>query len=173
MKNNLKDKFKQALKENANPDPVELEKQSLPRSIFIIPSIAFIVILFATYLINPYAGIDFQGKIESPKAGSETEKEVKVIGETKNIEPGQYIWLAVDKPGIGLCWPKTHIASNTKFSTTILEEGPKETFFISLYVLNENFHNQWKDWQNRKIFGGVHLPPESKRIDSIELILKD
>ena len=55
--------------------------------------------------------------------------------------------------------------------TTILEEGPKGPFILSMYVLNKNFHNQWKVWQDRKIFGGLHLPPDSKRLDSVNLIL--
>ena len=107
MNDSLKEKFKQALKENADPEPEESVKKKLPRSIFIIPSIVFIIILSATFLINPYSksGGPY-GKIKQPSIGSTITGEVEVVGETEDIEPGQYIWLAVDKPDIGLCWPK-------------------------------------------------------------------
>jgi hypothetical protein len=54
-------------------------------------------------------------------------KEIKVVGETKNVNVDQYIWLAFDNPEYGKCWPKTHIPVNIEFSTTVLEEELKET----------------------------------------------
>ena len=174
MNGKIKEELKEALKDNAALDQIGSKKQSIPKSIFIILAIAFIVILLGTYLLNPYAKDSGPyGEIISPIAGTEIGNIVKIVGETKNIESGQYIWLAVDKPGIGSCWPKKYVPGNTKFSTSILEEGPKGVFTLSLYILNENFHKQWKEWQGKKIFGGVHLPSESKRLDSAKLILGD
>ena len=170
MNDSLKKQFKQAIIENTETNSFQLEKQSLPISIFIIPGIFFTLILAATYFLNPYSNTGPIGKIKTPKVGSVTQKEFKVVGETRNIESGQYIWLAVDKPGIGLCWPKVQIAANTKFSTSILEEGPKGSFTLSIYILNKNFHEQWKGWQDRKIFGGLHMPPKSKRLNSVKLV---
>jgi len=166
----IKEKFKQAIAENTESKSDEFSR--LPKSVFIIPGIVFITIIAATYFFNPYSNLGPIGKIEMRIAGSKTGKEVKVVGETRNITEGQFVWLAVDKPGIGLCWPKKLIAANAKFSTTILEEGPKEEFTLSLYMLDENFHKQWKEWQDHKIFGGLHLPPETKRLKSVRLILK-
>ena len=173
MNDKLKEKLKSALRENADSQTAEIKTQTLAKSVFIILCIVFFVILTGTYFLNPYSELGPQGKIKSPPAGSETGKEVRVIGETKNIEPGQYIWLVVDKPEIGLCWPKMSVKPNTKFSTTILEEGPKGDFMLSKYVLNEIIHSQWKEWQDRDMFGGVNMPPKSKRLDSIKLVLKN
>ncbi|MCK5100754.1 MAG: hypothetical protein KAR45_21765 [Desulfobacteraceae bacterium] len=113
-----------------------------------------------------------QGKILLPAAGTITGHEVSVICETKNLEPGTCVWLAVDKPDIGLCRPKgSSIPANTKIQTTIYEGGPKEQYRLSLYALNENYNTQWQDWIDRKIFGGLPMPPDSKRLASVTLIL--
>ena len=66
MTDELKEKLKKAIAENA--DPIEPEKQSLPRSIFIIPGAVFAIILLGTYFLNPYSIEDSgpYGKIESP-----------------------------------------------------------------------------------------------------------
>ena len=172
MNDNLKERIKQALKEGTNSESAEIEKKPLPRSIFIIPGFVFAVILIGTYLLSSQIKAGPQGKIKSPVVGSETGKVVRVVGETKNIEPGQYVWIVVDKPEIGLCWPKVPIDANTKFSTTILEEGPKGPFSLSLYVLTEHFHKQWTEWKNQEIFGGLPMLPESRRLDLIRLVLK-
>ena len=114
-----------------------------------------------------------QGKIISPVEGTVTGNEISVICETKNIEPGSYIWLAVDKPELGLCWAKAFsLPINTRVQTTIHEGGPKEPYRISLYILNESYNTQWQDWKDHEIFGGLHMPPDSKRLASVELILK-
>lgn len=173
MTDNLKEKFMLALEEHADKplqfDLINLKKPFLITIIFCIIMAGFIHITSSS---TPGPSTNPMGKIRSPVAGSETGKEVNIVGETKNIGVGQYVWLAIDKPDLGLCWPKMHVLGNTKFSTNILEEGPKEAYRLSLYVLNEIFHKQWKEWQDRKIFGGVHMPPESKRLDQVTLLLK-
>ena len=114
-----------------------------------------------------------QGKIISPLEGTVTGNEISVICETENIEPGSYIWLAVDKPELGLCWAKAFsLPINTRVQTTIHEGGPEEPYRLSLYILNENYNTQWQDWKNHDIFGGLHMPPDAKRLASVELIFK-
>lgn len=110
------------------------------------------------------------GKIHSPGPGAITGKEVTVIAETKNLEPGQYIWLAVDKPGISLCWPKKQLHGNSKFTTTILEEGPKEPYTLSLYAVNKTINDQWQEWLDAGRLGGLPMPPDRRRLDSVRLI---
>lgn len=174
MKEVLKKKLKEAMVESVAANNNNFDDQSLPKSIFIIPTIVFILILIGTYFLNPYSNVASgpHGKIELPKKGTTTGKEVRVIGETRNIQEGQYIWLAVDKPDVELCWPKKHIASNTKFSTTILEEGPEGEFILTLYALNENYRKQWREWQDREIFGGLPIPPKNKKLTMISMTLK-
>jgi hypothetical protein len=83
------------------------------------------------------------------------------------------VWLAVDKPKIGLCWPKGYkIPINTKIQTTIYEGGPKEPYRLSLYAFNETWSNNWQHWIDHQIFGGLPMPPDSKRLASVVLILK-
>ena len=172
MNDELKEKFRQAVQENIDSKKIEQKNSRLPKSIFIIPGFVFILILSVTYLLKPYSYSETRrpyGKINSPDKGTKTGGIVNVSGETKNIGVGEYIWIAVDKPGIGLCWPKVCVKGNTKFSTTIFEEGPKGEFILSMYILNENFNQQWK---NHEILGGLHMPPDSKRIESVKLLLK-
>lgn len=171
MTDTLKDKLKQALEENADKSQ-KPKKNKTPLLIIIIVALIIIGLQYSTSIFSTGSSTDPQGKITTPADGSSTGKEVRVVGETKNINAGQYIWLAIDKPDLGLCWPKKRILRNTRFSTTILEEGPKEAYRLSLYVLNETFHDQWKDWRDQKIFGGLHMPPESQRLDQITLLLE-
>lgn len=105
MNQNLKEALKEAMIENTLSKKDDLGTQPFPKSIFIIPSIFFILILICTYLLNPHSNIFTgpYGKIKLPKKGQITGIEVKVVGETRNIKGVQYIWLAVDKPEIDLC----------------------------------------------------------------------
>ena len=99
--------------------------------------------------------------------------EVKITTETRNLEHGQYVWLTVDKPDIGLCQPKiSKIMQNTKFMTTIYEGGPKEPYTLSLYAVTKTVNDQWQEWVNKKMFGGLPMPPDKRRLDSVRLILK-
>ncbi len=110
------------------------------------------------------------GKIHLPTPGSETGPTVGVRAETRNIPAGQYLWLAVDKPALGLCWPKfDHIHPNIMFQTTIQEGGPKEFYTISLYSLNETLNDQWTQWMDRQLLGGLPIPPDSRRLASVRL----
>ncbi len=115
--------------------------------------------------------IVLKGEIILPVEGTITGHDVSVIIETKNLEPGTCVWLAVDKPDIGLCWPKTSLQANRKLQTTIYEGGPKEPYRLSLYAFNETWDKQWQSWLDHKIFGGLPMPPDSKRLAHVTLIL--
>ena len=112
------------------------------------------------------------GAILSPVQGSTTGNTVRVQGKTQNIEPGKYIWLVVDKPALQLCWPKIHCPEpNCSFMATIKENGSREAYVLSLYAVNERTHKYFTEWREHKVFGGLPMLPESRRLDSIELTL--
>jgi len=170
---NIKNKLKQALTENANK---ERSKNKNKRIFIFIVGVLLVSIFtfFGSTLFSSNTPLGPWGQIKKPNPGMTTGQKVKVTGETKNIEPGQYIWLAVDKPDRGLCWPKMHITTpNTNFGTTIMEEGPEEPYSLSLYLINQTVHEQWKEWLDHEKLGGLHIPPERKRLDSVRLLLKN
>ena len=93
---NIKDKLKQALKENAQQDIPK--KQNRKILIFITGALLVgIFILFGSSLFSSNTTIGPWGQIKNPAVGKTTGQKVKVYGETKNIQPSQYLWLAVDK----------------------------------------------------------------------------
>ncbi len=169
----IKNKLKEALEANAQRETSESHNR---KPFILIACITFLgaVMLFGYVLLfsnTPTRGP--WGQIKKPAHGKTTGQKVRVTGETKNIESGQYIWLAVDKSDIGLCWPKMHITeSNTNFRTTVMEEGLEEPYSLSLYLVNQTIHEQWKEWLEHEIFGGLHMPPERKRLDSVRLLLE-
>lgn len=174
-----KEDIKEVLKKNWKKQPEKntistKNKQRLKTAPVIVALIAVIIttaILFSTVESDQPSGP--YGKIISPSAGSQTGSSVYVTAETRNLPPGQHVWLAVDKPDLGLCWPKKlRIRPNTKFRATVYEGGPNEPYNISLYVLNETLHNQWTDWIDRKLMGGLPMPPENRRLDTVKLLKK-
>ncbi len=190
-KDKIKDALRQALKNTKPVPPMQKKPKRTPILVLIVMCLLIFGLQYST---NFFASSELEpvnmttppkieitveqttsprGKIISPVEGTVTGNEINVVCETKNIEPGSYIWLAVDKPKLGLCWAKAFsLPINTRVRTTIHEGGPKEPYRLSLYILNENYNTQWQDWKNHDIFGGLHMPPDSKRLASVELILK-
>ena len=189
-----KDKIKDALRYALKKDHAQANKKEAKRTPVIILVVMATLILglqYTTTFFSSGSGTDSQKDISVPSEenisslsvdsdvvsdatvqGTITGNEVSVIIETKNLEPGTCVWLAVDKPELGLCWPKAHrIEPNTKVQIKILKEGPKEPYRLSLYALNEYFDKQWQDWVDHKMFGGLHMPPDSKRLASVEIVL--
>jgi hypothetical protein len=118
-------------------------------------------------LLGPWARITF------PLPGTTTETNVKITAETRNIEPGQHIWLAVDKPDLELCRPKSpRLMPNTGFSTTICERGPNGPgpYRVSVYAVTKTLNDQWEDWVNKKQLGGLPMPPKQRRLASVVLV---
>lgn len=176
-----KDKIKAAFHEyldeeeshskTAKPD-IKIVKQSPWLKILGVILIVFGLYFTASLLADPESSTGPSGKIYTPSTGSITSTAVKVTAETKNLEPGQYVWLAVDKPNIGLCWPKCpRIEPNSKFSTIIYEEGPEEPYQLSLYAVNKTTHDHWQEWLDQEKFGGLPMPPDPRRLDSVKLVL--
>ncbi len=153
-------------------NPYNKKSRLSPILIILIACLFFGAIQYGSTLLSsdpistgPY------GKIIAPVAGTTTGKEISVTAETKNLEPGQYVWLVLDKPGIGLCWPKMQIKTNMHFKTSIKEEGTKGSYTLSLYVVHKTINDQWQEWLDNKLFGGLPMLPDKRRLDSIRLIL--
>ncbi|EMS79171.1 hypothetical protein [Desulfotignum phosphitoxidans] len=172
----LKDKIIQAIKENQTPEQSTSKhhKKTL-YSIMIVSALTTLCLVLSILFINnlfskapppgPWARITF------PLPGTTTGTKVKITAETRNIEPGQHIWLAVDKPDLELCWPKSpRLMPNTGFSTTIYERGPNEPYRVSVYAVTKTLNDQWEDWVNKKQLGGLPMPPKQRRLASVVLV---
>jgi len=173
MESQFKDDLKEILLKKKES---EKSKKNITYKIIALSSFATICIVtflyFSTSLFSSSPITGPYGKIHSPAAGSVTGKEVSVTAETRNLEPGQYVWLVVDKPDIGLCWPKgQRLASNKSFTTVIYEEGKKEPYTLSLYVVSKTINDQWQEWLDAAMHGGLSMPPDKRRLDSVKLIL--
>ncbi len=176
-KEDLKQSVCQTLKEQADEiDKTSTVKSrnSIMKTALFLTSICFAVVIVSQAIVlfssekvtGPY------GKIIEPLSGITTGKEVGITGETWNFEPGQYVWQAVDKPKIGLCWPKSpQIIPNTEKKTTIYEGGPREPYTVSLSVVNKTINDQWQQWLEKRMFGRQPLLPDKRRLDSVILIL--
>ncbi len=77
----------------------------------------------------------------------------------------------MDKPAIRLCWPEIQIKSDTKFKTMIYEEGKREPYTLSLYVVHKTINNQWQEWLDNKMHVGLPVLPDKRRLDFVKLIL--
>lgn len=130
-------------------------------------------LLFVARFSPPATPTGPWGEILVPTSRSVTGHHVIVSAKIANLELGQYVWLTVDKPDLGLCWPKApKIEPNTLFSTTIYEGDPKEAYTLLLYAIPKTLHDQWTVWANQNRLGGLPMPPDNRRLDSIQLISK-
>jgi hypothetical protein len=41
---------------------------------------------------------------------------------------------------------------------------------VSVYAVTETLNDQWEDWVKMKRLGGLPMPPENRRIDSVVLM---
>lgn len=182
----VKNRVIQALKENAESEKASDFKEQAAEPVTLIPentglspgliagaaagAIIGLILLYA-YVLHPGAGD--RGKIIQPAAGSETGSRVKVTARTWDIEPGEYVWLVVDKPEMGVCWPKFHVSEvNIHFKIAIYEGGPDGPYSLSLYVVNQDIHDQWTAWQSARKVGGVPMLPKQRLLDTVRLVLK-
>lgn len=156
---------------STEPLPKKNQNKRSPFVIVLIIALAIIGLQYSTSLFSPDPETESWGKIILPAAGSVIGNDVTIVGETQDIAAGHYIWIAVDKPDIGLCWPQKRVLRNTRFRTKLKVEGHKRPYFLSLYILNETLHIQWKNQQEREILGGLPMLTEMRRLDSVKLIL--
>ena len=78
---------------------------------------------------------------------------------------------------IGLCWPKRQIYKpNEPFKAKIHERGPNKNYVVSLYAVDQAYHQdilKWFDFGTKTGSNeGFPIIPESFKLDSISFILK-
>jgi len=130
-------------------------------------------VLFLTITPGPSAS-DPQGKITCPPHNSNSDRTIIISGHTKNLPPARpYVIIAVDVEKQRLCWPKRpFIKPNTRFQTTIMEEGPARTCVVSLYAVNRDHYEKINQCFEEQRFSGIPLLPDRYRLDSISLKIK-
>lgn len=169
MHDNIKNKLEQALKDHEESSKILHSKWGFIFGIIgLLIGVTMVIALqgagSSSQRIKPIPG---KGKITSPQEGDTTGRIIEVTGYTKDIPIDyQYIWLVVDKPQIGLCWPKGHkIPPNTHFRTSIYEGGPTGKFILSLYALNQSRHDEIMRWIDDNKFGGIPMLPQHHLLD--------
>jgi hypothetical protein len=55
------------------------------------------------------------------------------------------------------------------FETKSQENGPKETYLLSLYVVNKNMHDEFNQCFEETRFGGLPMLPKSRRLKPMNL----
>lgn len=156
--------------------PAKQNHRQLMKSTLLV-LVALIVIGLAwkayTFMVAP------RGEITSPPAGFPTDRLVEIKGFTKNIPLNRrYIWVTVDVPKIGLCWPKRPIYKyNSLFKTKFLEQGPNPEFMVSLYAVDQSYNSEILTWfkerKTTKSHAGLPLLPEEYKLYSIKLRIAD
>lgn len=140
----------------------------------------FITLLALVIAGTAYGAYSFpRGKITSPTAGTKTARIVEIEGYTKRIPPDRrYVWVVVELPDRGLCWPKRPIYKpNGTSKTTILEKGPNKKFTVSLYAVDKACNDEILHWLDvsRKSGreSGLNIVPKEFRLDSVNLKLQE
>jgi hypothetical protein len=113
------------------------------------------------------------GKITSPIPYAITDRTVTITGYTSNIPiDTPFVWLVVDVPSIGRCWPKKPtIQPNGTFQATIFEGGPNMDYTVSLYAVGYGLNKTIEHWLVAGTFGGLPMIPQQYRLDSVRLSL--
>lgn len=171
MTDKHKDNSVKLLEEDTNKPVGELNKKK-PLIITVILFLIFFGFLVKSNVFNPEPSIKVTGRIISPLSATTIDKELIVVCETKNVNAGQYIWLAFDKPEFRACWPLIQVPGNREFSAPILDRSLKDGLRLSMYVLNETRHKKWIEWQGTQKSEGVKMPMGSQHLHHINIILK-
>jgi hypothetical protein len=131
------------------------------------PALEFNHATYTDQLIRPI------GKITSPISDAVTNRRVTITGITENIPiDTPFVWLIVDVPSIGRCWPKKPmIQPNGSFQATIFEGGPNMGYTVSLYAVGYGLNKTIEQWLAAGTFGGLPMIPQQYRLDSVRLSL--
>ncbi|MCB2147610.1 MAG: hypothetical protein KQI81_14130 [Deltaproteobacteria bacterium] len=113
------------------------------------------------------------GKITDPLPHAITDRTVTISGYTANLPVDTpFVWLIVDVPSIGRCWPKRPmIQPNGTFQATIFEGGPNLGYTVSLYAVGYGLNKIIEQWLAAGTFGGLPMVPQQYRLDSVRLSL--
>ncbi len=151
-----------SINEEESQDSKKVKKSSLRGEAFVmVLSLILCAAIGFLYLKGYFAlVIHPKGEITLPKDQTVTATKVSVSGVTRNIIPGHYIWLVVDKDKYHQCWPKIPVSTpNKQFSEDIWEGGPpEEPYTLSLYAVDKQMNDRWLAWLDRKEYNGLPLP---------------
>lgn len=152
----------------------ETEKTSkrTPFLIFIIVLLLFVGMQQSTSIFSPDPVKDSWGKIILPLPETKIANEFRVIGETQDIKKGHYIWLAFESRSIAECWPQKRVLRNSRFRTTLRPLMGQKELVLSVYVLNQTVHDQWRKWLDQNPQKGITLPSGIILLDQIDLNLE-
>jgi hypothetical protein len=120
-----------------------------------------------------------RGQILKPIEGATVSPVFQIEGYTKFLPvERKYIWITVDVPSIGLCWPHRQIyKANDRFTAKIHEKGPNAEFIVSVYAVNRDYHNEIREWfefaMKTGSDEGFPIMPENLKLDSVTLKLKE
>ena len=113
------------------------------------------------------------GRITDPLPHAITDRTVTITGYTANLPVEMpFVWIIVDVPSIGRCWPKKPmIQPNGTFQATIYEGGPNMEYTVSLYAVGYGLNKTIKQWFADGTFGGLPMIPQQYLLDSVRLSL--
>ncbi|WP_319409317.1 hypothetical protein [uncultured Desulfosarcina sp.] len=102
------------------------------------------------------------GRITAPLPHTITDRTLTVSGYTTNLPVDMpFVWLIVDVPSIGRCWPmKPMIQPNGTFPATIYEGGPTMEYTVSLYAVGYGLNKTIEQWFCDGTFGGLSMIPQ-------------
>lgn len=155
--------------------PIKLDRGPLLRTLFTMAAV--LIVIGSAWIAFAYWKAP-KGAITSPAEGFQTSHVVAIEGYTKNLPPDRkYIWVTVDVPDLGLCWPKRPInRCNCPFKTKFFERGPNQKFTVSLYAVDRNHHDEilkwFEDCRITKCAAGFPMLPADYRLDTMKLKLK-
>jgi len=171
MTDNHKDNSAQ-LPEEDQDNSVTAKTGKMPIIIIAILILVCLVVLSKTNIFTTEPPINATGKIISPLNKDTIGSEFVVEGKTKNVNNGQYVWLAFDNPEYRTSFPRAIVPGNEEFKVTIIEKYLDDHLRLSLYVLNEAEHKEWLGWENKKEAKGLKMPTGRKHLDHANLVLK-
>ncbi len=117
---------------------------------------------------SPKSNLMPKGEILIPEYNSKA-KDIFILGHTENIPPDKSVWVVMDIPQISLCFPRLPIGSNIHFNTKIKGAATPGKFFLSLYAVKQELHQQFIQRHKKKEKDGIPMLQGSLLLSSIEL----
>lgn len=104
-----------------------------------------------------------RGGIDSPAANQPIGSTIQCTGSARDLDTGLHLWLAVEAGGF--VWFKEneiYVDRNGRWEAMVYEDGATQEFAISLFVANDDAHQQILDWFQTGIGTGQY--PELRRV---------
>ena len=117
-----------------------------------------------------------RGKITRLTKSQDADWIFSVEGDTINFPAERrYLWIVVDVPELGLCWPKRPVHyPNQAFGMKFYENNRDNNGKVSIYALSRAYDQKIREWMNFVLNSGaadgLSMLPEEYRVDSIKLL---